>query len=132
MIFSNLRIRIAKFEHEIQFLRKKNQQIFRFRVFRFQYREKFYYLKEKIIKLQTLLIKQQKFNTFNNFDVFIDFDVKNQKLLRFDFHFFKRAFSIFFVIFTFFFVLFSISIIVSYSFYIKYLNVNDFHENKNK
>lgn len=84
-----------------------------------------------MIKFQTQLIKQQKFNTF------IDFDVKNQKsnILRFDFHFFKRTFSIFFAI-SFFFVFenfsFFISISVSHSFHIKYSNINDFHENKNE
>ena len=63
-------IKMTKFEHEIQFLRKKNQQISRFRAFRSRYRQKTYQLKEEIVSLRAQLHQQQ------NDELLIDFDQK--------------------------------------------------------
>ena len=52
-------IKIVKLEHEIQFLRKKNQQISRLRALRSRYRQKTHQLREEIISLRAQLHQQQ-------------------------------------------------------------------------
>ena len=63
-------IKMTKLEHEIQFLRKKNQQISRLRALRSRYRQKIHQLREKIISFRAQLHQQQ------NDELLIDFDQK--------------------------------------------------------
>ena len=67
---SIVHIKMTKLEHEIQFLRKKNQQISRLRAFRSRYRQKIHQLREEIISFRTQLHQQQ------NDELFIDSDQK--------------------------------------------------------
>ena len=55
LISSISHIKIVKLEHEIQFLRKENQQISRLRALRSRYRQKTHQLREKIVNFRAQL-----------------------------------------------------------------------------
>ena len=113
LISSISHIKIVKFEHEIQFLRKKNQQISRLRMFQFRYRQKAHQLKEKIINFRTQLHQQQNDELFIDFDYeehtqrqqsnFQQSDCQQSDVFHLDFHVFNKVvdFAFFFVKFVF-------------------------------
>ena len=127
--FQVLYIKFLIFERENESLKQK---IIRFRVRRNDYRQKSHQLKKKMNKFRLQLIKYQEENIF-------DSDAKKQQfkkfdLLHVDFHFFKRSISIFFFVSFIFFNIerFVISTTSIHDYYIKYFDIDDFHDDKKK
>ena len=133
----HIRIMTLKRENDVQ-----KQKIARLRTRRNDYRQKSHQLKRKMIALRThfeviqIALRKQQHNDSIAYDSNAKEQSRKSNILRFDSHFFNRTMnsSSFFVIFV-----SSISersllfyVDTSHAFHIKYLNINDFYDDREK